>query len=407
MCCFLTIVMAVFSLVFFTMSQGAIGEWKAARQKAYMTYAADAGLSEALALLTTTESGAIGSAKVPATFGGLDYWVQEEDLGDRLMSLVSTSVDGDDRMRIQLLCRLPKEGEALFANGIYGRDGVNIAGNSIIDSYHSEKGSYASQLSGTHAGENATVSSGGSIALGSGAQIFGDTYWSGDPADHAWISGSAQVMGTFDLIEDEPELIPIEPPPLVSSGNITVGKSVKKVVTGSVEYDSIVIDKGGSMSIVGPATLVVKDFELRSNGALSFDTSAGPITIYARSKWVLASNSTISTSSTDASQIALNLMTVHDAEYDSSPLVSFSSNGHFAASIYAPEAYVNIASNFELYGAVVARWFDLNSNSKFHYDEALGAKLYGAEEGPPEVLAWRPTTIDQLTKEGFHVEAGE
>ena len=38
---------------------------------------------------------------------------------------------------------------------------------------------------------------------------------------------------------------------------------------------------------------------------------------------------------------------------------------------HAPNAAIEIDSNFELFGALVARSIDLDSNSKIHYDVAL------------------------------------
>ena len=43
----------------------------------------------------------------------------------------------------------------------------------------------------------------------------------------------------------------------------------------------------------------------------------------------------------------------------------------FVGTIYAPNAAIDIDSNFELFGAIVARSLHLDSDSKIHYDESL------------------------------------
>jgi hypothetical protein len=39
--------------------------------------------------------------------------------------------------------------------------------------------------------------------------------------------------------------------------------------------------------------------------------------------------------------------------------------------VYAPNARVVFDSNFELFGSMIARSLDLDSNATFHFDEAL------------------------------------
>jgi hypothetical protein len=41
--------------------------------------------------------------------------------------------------------------------------------------------------------------------------------------------------------------------------------------------------------------------------------------------------------------------------------------------VYAPNAAVNVSSNWGIYGAVMAKSIDLASNVVVHYDESLGA----------------------------------
>jgi hypothetical protein len=69
-------------------------------------------------------------------------------------------------------------------------------------------------------------------------------------------------------------------------------------------------------------------------------------------------------------------------------LLDFDSNAKMYASIYAPNALVEINSNFELFGAVMAKELILDSNCKIHYDESLAdADIYSTSTF--EVIGWR------------------
>jgi hypothetical protein len=69
-------------------------------------------------------------------------------------------------------------------------------------------------------------------------------------------------------------------------------------------------------------------------------------------------------------------------------LLDFDSNAKMYASIYAPNALVEINSNFELFGALMAKELILDSNCKIHYDESLAeADIYSTTNF--EVIGWR------------------
>jgi hypothetical protein len=56
--------------------------------------------------------------------------------------------------------------------------------------------------------------------------------------------------------------------------------------------------------------------------------------------------------------------------------------------IYAPEASIDIDSNFQLFGAVVARRLHLDSNSQIHYDESL-LRSSSSGRSDYEAIYWR------------------
>ena len=55
--------------------------------------------------------------------------------------------------------------------------------------------------------------------------------------------------------------------------------------------------------------------------------------------------------------------------------VILASNSRFYGTLYAPDAFIDIDSNFELYGSLIAEKVRTASDSRVHYDEALGRVL--------------------------------
>jgi hypothetical protein len=68
--------------------------------------------------------------------------------------------------------------------------------------------------------------------------------------------------------------------------------------------------------------------------------------------------------------------------------VDFDSNSKIWGVVYAPNARVVLDSNFELYGSLMARSLDIDSNATFHFDEAL---VDATASGVPvyETVCWR------------------
>jgi hypothetical protein len=123
----------------------------------------------------------------------------------------------------------------------------------------------------------------------------------------------------------------------------------------------------GTLTIQGPARIVMDDFRLRSNTNLVLDSSTGPIEIYGTDDFIVASNSTIVTTSQAATGVSLYLVG------GPSQVVELKSNSAFYGVIYCPEGTVDIRSNFEVFGSVMADQLIVNANVKVHFDESLNA----------------------------------
>ena len=355
-------------------------------------YAAEAGLSDAFVQLTEgvtpwpEEATSLGSEDSPSAFGKSSYWVDVEPLDSRTYALTSTGVDGTLRERLLLV--LGEAPSGFFQYAAFGAEGVVLDSNAFIDSYDSAQGSYESQVKAGNefAKENGHVGSNADIVLKSNTEVHGDAipgpgHVVDDTAPGAYVSGST------DPAEEEFELVPIVPPPAASLGS-HAGASDLVVGPGvSVHYSSITMQGGKKLTIVGPATLVVDDFLLKSNSELVFETSGGPVELYATGDFVLQSNSTVTTETNSALDVTLllagdNMTGVPPAK------VQLGSNSQFVGAIYAPNAKFSLGSNFDVYGSIMCGFLDLSSNGEIHYDEALMYDGWGSSD-VFETRLWR------------------
>jgi len=82
--------------------------------------------------------------------------------------------------------------------------------------------------------------------------------------------------------------------------------------------------------------------------------------------------------------------------------IRFVGNSASTAAVYAPNATFQLKGNGSLYGAVVANSINLNGNTSFHYDEALGSVGSG---NPFGIVRWRELqSVDQRSPYTSKVE---
>jgi len=73
--------------------------------------------------------------------------------------------------------------------------------------------------------------------------------------------------------------------------------------------------------------------------------------------------------------------------------VDFESNAELHGVVYAPNAHVEIDSNFQLFGSLVARSVRLSSWSRIHFDEALREVDGDESESGFTRLTWRERPV--------------
>jgi hypothetical protein len=368
----------------FTMTTAEYVKSRRWRDETRSFYVAEAGANEAYATLVAEGTGGLAALVYPRTIGQGAYTVDvtlgedDPDLLDNRVRLVSRGQEGRAQAGIEVIAWAVPNGKFLYA--AFGDQGVHLNSNSVIDSYDSNDGPYVGP---PPVGAMGSIGSNEDISFDANVAVYGDV----TPGPGGVVIDSAPntlIFGATGAAEDpvvlEPVTVPGAPPggALVVDGPQTFGP-------GSVHWSGVTVHSDGALRIVGPATVVVDDLSVLSNGELVIDAAGGPVEIYSTGDFDLRSNSYLTATSAQAKDVSIYL--TGDTDASPAPTIALNSNAEFTGTIYAPNADLVLESNFHLYGAVMAEEVELASNAELHFDEDL---LYQDGVLPDyEQLAWR------------------
>lgn len=372
------------------------GEHERAKDDMRAFYVAEAGVNEAYAVLVANNVAGVQAIDYPRVTSSGSYRVElldgrDDDAIDLdRIRLRSTGNAGRDSAGVQLMVDHVPTGAFRFA--IFGANGVHLNSNVMVDSYDPDDGPYPDKVDFVN--DFGNVGSFDKIGIDSNVEIHGDALVGedgvfDDSAPGILVSGD-QVAG--ELTEEMPV---ITVPAFPTKGNLLVGASMT-LPAGNHHYTSLGVGKG-TLTVTGPATLVVDNMVLTSGTTLKIDSTNGPVKIYATGNFDLRSNSKVMTTTMRASDLEIQITSNN---VTGGKLVALNSNTEFMGTIYAPNASLKIPSNFEIFGAVKAASVELASNSSIHYDEDL---LY--DPNVPdifELVSWRRLSQDEVRA----VEAG-
>lgn len=355
-------------------------------------YAAEAGLSDAYVRIsneTIDFTGAppyfVGTPANPISLAETTYFVEIEPVGDYGYILSSTGIDNNYVAKLELRILQPPSG--FFQYAAFGAEGVNLKSNSFIDSYNSSNGSYASQIQAGNdfALENGQVGSNKDIIMGSNSVIHGDA----TPGPVGFLDDTAPgavVTGSVAQAEEEFPFPPIEVPMIPSTGTLS-GTTDVTLGPGDVHLDSLLLSGGATLTIIGPATVIIDEYQMKSGSEMVFDAANGEIDLYGTGNFVLESNTTMTTFTESAVDVTI-FLSGDNMSPGAGDKVQLSSNADFNGAIYAPNIEYSLGSNFNVFGSIICGLLDLSSNGAIHFDEAL---LY-ADDGEVtnyDVALWR------------------
>ncbi len=387
--------LAGISLSLASLSRSSAEENRTAKDETNAYYIAQAGLAQAVQDLRAGGTGAVGSLQQQQDFGGARFWVDSVDLGNGLRSLVATGLDNRAGARIELV--LQEAALPFFRYGAFGELGLTLDSNATIDSYNSALGPY----SAVNKAHNGNAGSNRSISLRSNSRIHGSAQ--PGPGHTVNIIGNAVVTGATSPAPTLFELPPIEFPAAPGATNYTLN-GVATLNAGLHQLANVRLNSNSILTINGPATIVCTQMELRSNSQIIVNATNGPVEFYVDGDFKMLSNAKLySTDLKPANvKVFLNGDNIIDPDTDvqvdpQDDEFQFNSNTQIYGVVYAPNAFVEIDSNFECFGAMIARRLHLDSNSKIHFDESLLTETEDSESELQAVL-WRrrPFSMSEL-----------
>lgn len=389
---------AMLSLSFLSVMRAAQKENQGSRESLSALYACEAGLTAAVEDLSKGGTGSLGSSQAPVAYGDQRYWVEaHQDPGDPRITLQAFGRADRSRMGVELVVQPLASG--FFRWAAFGDEILHMDANSRADSYDSEAGSYAAQQvngsgSGAYANTEGDVGSNGDITMDSNIGVWGDA----NPGPGGTVTGSGigNITGSTTPMPLAVTLPEIVVPTIASSGDKTVSTN-DTLASGSYHFGALQVNSSKTLTIIGPATIVCEDFRLKASSNIVVNAANGPVEFFVINDFILNSNTNIASTDHRPQDVAFNLMSDNvldpgiDVNFDED-LVDFDSGSSLYGTIYAPSAAITVDSNFELFGSMVARRIDLDSNCRIHYDEQLAL---ASEEAATsyQTLCWRLTSL--------------
>lgn len=388
-------VLASLSVAMVVTTRAASAEKSAQREEVAALFAAEAGLSEAVFALNTGGTGAVGNQRQPLEANGSLYWVEVNDLPNGMKALTSTGVDNRAGMRIELTVQ--EDQNNLWVWGAFGDEALTMDSNSHVDSFDSTLGTYDSQQvngsgSTAYALSNGHVGSNGGVDMKQNSVVNGNAV--PGPSSAANVTGNAVVTGSTAPNSGKvalPEMI--VPSFDETPGELAVdGSTPITMASGDYEYSDLFLGQNAELTIVGPARIVVDNMELSSNSQIVVDATGGPVEFFVHDDFILNSNTLIASTTFTPSDVSINLESdnvINPEENVQIAEVLFESNSSIYGTIFAPNAMIDIDSNFELFGSVVARQVHLDGWARVHFDEALMNVVNQNVAADWQAVCWR------------------
>jgi Tfp pilus assembly protein PilX len=337
----------------------------------------------------------------PNASGVVKVYVQNYDLAGApviVAKSIVTSTDGSPPISKYIEVRLSRR--SLWGYGIVGKDTVRMNSNAKADSWISDSdnnpGTAGLAFPGSGRRDRGSVgvvaTGNGAMAMASNAEIYGTANTGGGTVT---TSSNVRIYGATSpgtpkvdasrVHRDFAFTFPAITVPTPASFN-TVSASWSNnttiphpagtdVADGGVYYYKfaaghyINLASNRTLTITQPVVLMfenhsgVPSIVMASNANVNV-TPAKTVTIYTNGHIVMNSNNSI-----NLGNEAKNF-TVYGT-HPSDQLFDFDSNVQVYGCVYAPFGRINMDSNTDIFGSVIGKTIQMDSNSEFHYDESL------------------------------------
>ncbi len=425
---------SVLAASFLQVSSAVTARQKAAIDNKHSFYLAEAGLIEAYAGIQVGKTGNVGTMAMPAKFGEGLFWVEATEVDGGLVQLRATGMHGAGKATLDLV--VERGVMDMAALGVFSSEDLEIQEGALIDGYDSRDGDYEVQVEDGEAEallrgtlETVTTTVGGVVGgvLGGGGlgavtepvttilsppelgdqvadedvkigmgnvgsngsitvhgsdqsptQIFGAV--APGPSGQVTLVGTPEITGDVLPAVTTVALPAVQLPTVPKQKGTTLSNGLVNLLdSGAMGFSYIDVTGGSELVLQGPSSIVVGDLTVGGSSQLTFDTTNGPIDLFVTGSLVFDDTSSVATSSTDPSQVRLEMANTGTAE--------LSAASQFFGMIYAPEASVALGAGFEVFGAIVANSLSLAQNARLHFDVYL-AEL-ALDKARPTNLSWR------------------
>jgi hypothetical protein len=388
------VVLVLGSLMFLSaalmMVTGAKGhEADAALDDARALYLAEAGLAEAVAALEAGATGDVGSPAAPVALGDGVFWADATPQAGGETRVVVTAMAGSGRAAIDVV--LEADADPLFQYTLNSKDTLTMNADVTTDSYDSSLGTYASQIASIYNGlsyalDGGDVASNSDIVLNARATIFGDAV--PGPGKTVTFATDSYVSGSTTPAAQPFSFPSITVPTIPPSGSYNLGpNSTATLAAGKYDFTTFELQKSATLTIQGPAEIVVDDFTTYNSANLLIDATNGPVTFYVEGTYTHGKN--FEADAVPGSPMALAFM------IPGTQGITFPSSAKIRGGYYAPNADLLFTNYCEVWGAVAGNRIDMAASMSFHYDEAL-ARYWEDDTGGSNsspVIAWLPTAV--------------
>lgn len=253
--------------------------------------------------------------------------------------------------------------EPLFPCVLCGKEGINISGGAITDSFDSRDAPYNLATAGNRADvlSNGDITLSGATTLIKGNAVAGGTVIA---SEGAIVRGRTTDNVSFFSF---PPVIPCGPP-FSSPTGITGGN-----------YDPLTGQLRGTGSddiILANGNYCFSSVELNGNSTL---TVSGPVTLsLTGTSSITAGGIVNTTANAENLKIVTSLL--------SSDLgIKIAGGDRVYLTLYAPDARVEVTGGGDFYGAIAAKNVVSTDGAKFHYD----TRLKDHENGRVKMVFWR------------------
>jgi len=357
-------------------------------------YIAEAGLSEAYFALSVGKVGQVGSREAPALFGDGLFWVDSSAFADGTVRLASTGMCGGSRVQLDLV--VARLESAVARQGFFSETVLSIDEGTFADSYDSRAGPYDAQLGPGPAGARARLGSNANVEVHASAraptQIRGDLV-PGLGAT-AVLDPEVSITGTNAPRLQTTILPRVEVPQVAGLPSVNHSGALPLVIpSGSVGYESLAVEPGSTIRILGPATIVVGSLAAEDGAEIEFDTSGGSIELFVTESASFAPRASVINTTGDPTTLTIQVAALQDAGA-ADPALALDQTGPFHGFVYAPRARARLGAALEFFGGAVADTLELSPGARLHYDLALEASANRTGTAPL-ALSWRLVGIQE------------